>query len=737
MGAKNLAFSNSYRLFFSDENPELQQFDDFLSTYSKNDLALIVLHNKQGHILQKDYAETIEWLTEQAWQLPFATRVDSISNFQYSYSEDDELFVENLIDNAADLEQAELDEKLDIALNEAVLRGNIIAKDGRTTAIVVTVNMPEDDLEANPKLAYEIRQLKAQVLEKHPELHVALSGVIMLNNAFSEASLNDMQSLVPLMYGLLIFMTIIVLRSFFAAFSALLVIITSSMIAMGMGGHLGIPLSPVSVSAPTIIMTLAIADSIHILVSMLSAYAKNANKQAAIIESIRVNFIPVTLTSLTTIVGFLTLNFSDAPPYWHLGNITAIGILAAWALSLTLLPALLNILPIKQPKAKKAQQFSALNTMADFVIKFKTPIVIVGIIISLALTYSSSHIELNDEFVKYFDKDIQFRQDADFLTENLSGLYNIEYTFKSGEAEGVSKVDYLQGIENFANWMRSQAEVKHVYSHSDIIKRLNRNMHNEDEDYYRIPDSREEAAQYLLLFEFSLPQGLDMQNRISLEKSETRLTVILDDITSVQLQDLNDRAYTWQLENNPHLQASRATGTAVMFSYISKRNVQSMLIGNFIAIAVIGFIMFLSLRSFSLGLISVLANAFPIIMMFGIWAILVGKVGMVASSVAASTLGIVVDDTVHFLSKYLRCIREEGKTPEEAIRHTFSTVGVAIISTTLILVSGFSILALSDFQLNQQSGTMSALTIGLALVFDLLVLPAILLLSYRKKKHAK
>ncbi len=309
-GAQHLQFSNSYRLFFSDENPELHQYDNFLDTYNKSDLALIVLHNPKGHIIDKKYASTIEWLTNESWQLPFITRVDSISNFQYSYSVDDDLMVEDLLFNANQASNQHLYERTNIALAEPVLSGNIISSNGDTTAIVLTAHLPEKSLDEPTRLATAVRELADNVREKHPELKIALSGVVMLNNAFSEASLNDMQSLIPLMYLILIITTILVLRSAYAAVTAVLVVCLSVIFAMGISGYINIPLSPVAIAAPTIIMTLAIADSIHVLVSMLSDYRENGDKEKAIRESIRVNFSPICITSITTIIGFLTLNFS-------------------------------------------------------------------------------------------------------------------------------------------------------------------------------------------------------------------------------------------------------------------------------------------------------------------------------------------------------------------------------------------------------------------------------------------
>lgn len=732
-GLSRLQFSNTYRLFFSEVNPELQVFDEFLDTFSTTDTVLFVIHNPNGPALNIDTAATIEQMTEKAWKLPYSSRVDSITNFQNTYGEDDDLVVENLIENAANLSDEQLAEKQAIALKEPLLLGNLMAEDAKTVGLSVTVNLPEDDGTAIPKLAKEVRALKDEFLAKHPDYQIALSGIVMLNNAFVEASQADLMTLVPLMYGLLIFMAILMLRSFYGALSTLVIIALSGVVAMSIGGFVGIPLSPVSVGAPTIIMTLAIADSIHILVTMMTHYRENGNKNEAIIESLRVNTIPVTLTSLTTMIGFLSLNFSDAPPYWHLGNLTAFGILAAWLLSLLLLPALLAILPLKAVTKQHAYEKRWMGSLADWVNEKKRQIIVAGAILVAVLLSAVPSIELSDEFIKYFGEGIQFRQDAEFTAENLSGIYVLEYSIDSGVEQGVNNPEYLNHLQSFAAFLKQQPEVKHVYSYDQIIKRLNKNMHGEDEAFYKVPESTELAAQYLLLYEFSLPFGMSLDNRVSLGKDKSRVTVIIDNISSKKTNDLINRVDAWQQDNLPKVMHSQATGTTVMFSHISKRNIESMISGNILAVLLISLIIMLVLRSFSLGFISLFANTLPVLVMFGIWALLVGKVGMVASTVAASTLGIVVDDTVHFLTKYQRAIKELGYSKLEAVRYTFETVGVAIISTTVVLVVGFGVLVFSEFQLNLQTGLMSALTIIIALLFDLLLLPAILLLGADKK----
>ena len=324
---------------------------------------------------------------------------------------------------------------------------------------------------------------------------------------------------------------------------------------------------------------------------------------------------------------------------------------------------------------------------------------------------------------------MEFRGDAEFAIDNLAGLYPIEFSVEAGEPGGVSNPEYLENLEAFTVWLRTQPEVRHVYSYTDIIKRLNENLHGDDPTWHKIPDDRRLAAQYLLLYEMSLPFGLDLNDRINIDKSATRVTATLDDITTVEVRAFLEKSKAWLRENTPEAMHASPTSASVMFAYISERNIDSMLRGNAVAIILIAVIMALALRSVGMGVLSILPNAMPILMTFGLWALLVGQVGMASATVTATALGIVVDDSVHLLTKYLRGRREKGLNTEDAIRYTFRTVGPAILTTTMILTVGFAVLAASTFKINAEMGLLTAMAIAIALVFDLLFLPALLMLG--------
>jgi hypothetical protein len=268
--------------------------------------------------------------------------------------------------------------------------------------------------------------------------------------------------------------------------------------------------------------------------------------------------------------------------------------------------------------------------------------------------------------------------------------------------------------------------VLHVNSLTDIMKRLNKNLHGDDPAWYRLPDQRDMAAQYLLLYEMSLPYGLDLNNQIDVGKSATRLVVTVANISSNEMLALEDTAQDWLKRNAPYMRSDGAS-PAVMFAHIGQRNIRSMLTGTTVALVLISLVLVIALRSLKIGLVSLIPNLAPAAMAFGLWGVLVGEVGLALSVVTGMTLGIVVDDTVHFLSKYLRARREQHLDSPDAVRYAFSTVGMALGVTSVVLIFGFLVLTLSPFRMNADMGLLTAVTIAFALAADFLFLPPLLM----------
>jgi len=723
-GARFLGFNTDYRVFFSDDNPQMLAFEEIQNTYTKVDNIQFVIQAKSGDAVTPEVMDAVEDLTQKAWLLPFALRVDSVSNFQHTTAEEDDLLVADLVEGASRMPQADLDKVRDIAQHEPALKTVMISPDSEVTAVNVTFQMPQKAMDEVPTATAAARKLAAEIEAQYP-VKIYLNGMVMMNNSFMESSMHDMGTLVPAMYLIIIIMMLVLVRSFTATIATIFVLAFSVMTGMGLAGWLGILLTPPSSSATTIIMTLAVADSIHLIVSMMDGMRKGLDKRSAIVEALRINFSPIFLTSLTTAIGFLSMNASDSPPFHDLGNITAMGVMAAFVLSVTFLPAMLAVLPIRA-KVGKTRFSLGMDKFSGFVIANPRSIMVVSLLVSVVILAMIPRNDLNENFVKYFDKSTSFRADTDFASEHLTGMYQLQFSLPSGESNGVSNPEFLRKTKAFVDWMRAQPEVDHVSSITDTFQRLNMSLHGDDPAWYKLPEQRDLAAQYLLLYELSLPYGLDMNNQLNVDKSSTQIMAMLKNMTTRELREVTKRSEQWLVDNAPDMQAT-GVGPSIMFAYISERNIKSMLGGTIIALLLISVLITIALRSIKIGFISLLPNLLPAGLAFGVWGLVVGEVNMAAAMVAGMSLGIVVDDSIHFLSKYLRARREDGLDAEAAVRYAFSSVGIAIIVTSVILVAGFMVLAQSTFALNSEMALLTSIAIAAALIADFFLLPVLLL----------
>lgn len=735
-GAQYLAFSNNHRVYFGEENPQLIALEKMEKVYTKNDNVTFVFSPKQGDVFSSDVLAALNDITERAWQMPYSSRVDSITNYQHSYSYEGDLIIENLVPDVTTMDDQARENIKKVALNEPLLVNKLLSPNAKVTAINIAILLPRiDEAKELPEVVEFAQQLLRDIESEYPFIDAYLTGGVMMDNAFVEATKKDIDILIPLSFATMLIVLSVLVGGLMGTIGTLFVIAFSIAGAMGLGGYIGFPLTPPSVAAPIIILAIAIANCVHLLTSYRQYYyAALSNATAsyrqqrhdALHRSLVSNSKPIIIASTTTAIGFLSMNLSDVPPFQHLGNLVAMGVMLSLLFSLSFLPALLSLLPLSKRQPWAIHLFS-MERLADCVIRHYHRFFWGVGIVAVILVASISRNELNDVFVHYFDEKSEFRQDTDFVLENLTGFYNIEYSMESGQANGIYAPEFLQQVDGFSAWLREQPEVIHVNTVTDIIKRLNKNMFDDDEAMYRLPEDRELIAQYILLYEMSLPYGLDLNNQINVNKSSVRLLVTIETLSTAAVLDFESRAQQWLKDHSPNVSSSVGTGTVMMFSYIGQRNIVSMLLGTTIALVLISLVLMAAFKSVSLGIISLLPNLIPAAMGFGLWGLLVGEVGLALSTASAMTLGIVVDDTVHFLTKYHHARTVLVHSVEDAIRYAYKTVGKALVTTTIILVAGFLVLASSGFELNSGMGMLTAIVITIALLVDLLFLPAVLM----------
>ena len=734
-GGQNLYFRGDYKVFFEEGYGPLNDFEEMQKIFNKSDSIAVLVVPDSGVVLDQTVLTLIQEYTEEAWQTPFSSRVDSLTNYQNTWAEEDDMIVEDMVMYPDELTEDDLTRIRDVALDEPSLNGRIIAPATDVSLINITLQLPDvTDNTANVTSVMDfVRDLSAQFADRYPGVSFYHTGIIPMNYSFATEGQKDMATLVPAMLLLIIVLLAVLLRSVLAMIATVIVLVLTIMATMGLAGWMGFFLSTGTINVPIVVLTIAVADCVHMVATMQYGMKQGKTRREAVRYSLELNWMPIFITSATTAVGFCTLMLSESPVFADFGILCAMGVMLAYFMSVTLFPALLSVLPVSAG-SRTDDKAPAMAHFGDFVIRHQKPLLFGGVLVVAVLSVLSLRNEINDVATEYFADSTAYRQSVDKQAATLSGSQSIDWAMYTDEAGGISNPEFIAIMNDFSNWLEEQPEIDHVSGLADTFMRLNKNMHADEQEWYTIPDDRELAAQYLLLYEMSLPYGLDLNNQVNVDKSAVRMTSIMKNLGSVEIIALENRAKEWFAQRAPEVRLAAAS-PAVMFSHIGETNMKSMILSMIMALFIISGILIFALKSLRLGVISLFPNITPALVGFGFWTFISGEINLGLSIVSSMTLGIIVDDTVHFLSKYQRA-RNEGMSTEAAIRYSFINVGRALLITTLVLVLGFSMLSFSAFRLNSDMGIATSLIILIALIIDFLILPPLLLWLDKDKAEA-
>ncbi len=734
LGLRTTSFAPDSRVYFGENNPRRVALEQLERVYFAANNVLIVVAPRQGTIFTRQGLALVQKLTDEAWKTPYSIRVDSLSNFANSSSSGDDIVISPLYKDAAALTDADLERIRKDAVGNRELVSRLIAPAGDVTAINIVVVRPRANDKEVKEVAEFARAMIARARAAHPEFEFRLTGGLMADVAFAEAGAKDLETLVPIMLVLIVVTLWIAFRSVTAVFSTFVVVVFSVIVAVGAFVGTGTVLNGATGSAPVIIMTICILDAAHVITTMTREMRAGRSKRDAVVESLRVNNTAMFITSLTDVIGFVVLNFAESPPLNELGNMVSLGAAAAYVFSVTLLPALLIVLPTP-PHRDHLRLDSAMVWFANIAIARPRRLLAAMSVLAVTMSAGVAFITLDDNFLEYFDRRFEFRRDTDYFQQRLSGLHVVNFSLPSGEDQGIARPDYLKNVDRFGEWLRTQDKVVTVVSFADIIKRLNRSLNGDDPAYFVVGDSRRLNAQLLLLYEMSLPQGRDLRSQTDIAKSSTLMSVVLRNASSSDIQRIGAAGEEWLRRNAPAM-ATEATGLSVAFAYVSENNIRMMLLGTLVGLTLISLTMFVVLRNARLGWLSLIPNIVPAVMAYGLWGYLFGEVNLAVSVVGSFTFGIIVDDTVHFMAKYHEC-RKNGATPEDAVRDCFRLAGLPTVVTSAVLIAGFLVLCFSGFAISRDMGMLSAITIFLGLMVELFLLPVLLLtFAGRRRRRA-
>ena len=736
-GVLRLSVSSDTRVHFNPDGAPIHKLEAFEAKYGQNNTVLMVVWADGRQVTEPDVLAGIGDLTDRAWQLPHSTRVESLTNFARIVSDEDSIAVRDLVPDPAHVTPDEAKEIRKIALGDPLIRDRLIGPDGKAAGLVVSFNLPKKASKEVREIIAASRKLAADFEKTHPGMTVQLTGNIMLMGTFSEAAMSDARFLIPISLLVTAAVMMLFVRSVAPSLVILSLLGLSSMATMGLAGWAGHVVNTATVAVPIIIMTVNMAAAVRIVTTALGRLGKGDTRIEAIREAVRLNFRAVSLTNSTTLVGFLAMNFADAPTLRQEGNLVALGILIAYVFTFTWLPAALSLLPLK-PAVQRSEKM--MIKLGHFVNAHYKPLFVFCSIVVIACGTWVADIRLDDDFVRNFDSRFDYRRASDFAEDHLTGLNIVEFDLAapkiaSGDG-GVYDPAYQRHVAAFAEWLRSQPKVVSVFAMSDLTKRINKAMNaGRPGNYETIPDNPDLIAQYFLLYELSLPYGTSLNDFIPIGRDASRVTVLLRKGTSSEIRGLNSAAENWLNANTPPEMHTRGISLNVLFANLSGVNIRSMIGSTIISIVIIAFVVGFALRSPRYGVLSIFLNVLPSLVGFGIWGLLVGTIGLAASVVTAMTIGLVVDDTIYFLLMY-QAARKRGLNAEEAINDVFATVGVAMLVITASLALGFGTLVFSGFEINRPLGGMTAIVILSNLFIDWLMLPPLMrLLDDRRKKQ--
>lgn len=729
---KNLAFEGSYRIWFAEDSSIIKNYDNFRSIFGNDESLTISFKNEKG-IFNKESLAVIQRITQKLWETQHIARVDSLTNFQYihkSKDDPDDVIVEDFISDISSLDEESLKVKEQIILREDSIINRIISKDLKTTTIVARLTPNAGD---DPQVSLLLNQIAKDIVqsEKKYGYEFILNGGPIVNSSFIEIAQADGALFTPLVLLITMILLLIIFKKFSTMFISISIVIFTFLIVLSVQVILGYKLNNFTVNMPVFVTAIGIADAMHIFWIYTLAKKRGDENIEAIHYTMKKNFLPIFFTSITTAVGFASLAISDVIPIKTLGIATANAALLAFVLTMLFIPAILAIINPKIKVLKEDEHKSKIFSefYAKFIIKHAKKILVLTSFLFFVLAYGISYVKVDSNTVRYFKEDVPWRKAVNFLQDNIAGPMSYEIVVDSQKNDGIKDPKFLRTLEDFYKDFYSAFpnEVRHISSLLEVIKKFNQVMN----DSKTVPNSSNLVAQYLLLYSLSLPQGMEINDQMDINERLLRVTVSMN--VSDTTQDIKMINYAQDWWKNTEYSA-QANGQTVMFAYMQTDVTETLINSITIAIIAVSIMMLLIFRNIRLLPLFIIPNILPIILVIGVMGWLSIYIDIGVAIAGAIIIGVAVDDTIHFFVKYLEA-RKKGLNMHDSLSYVMLYAGNAIILTTVILSLSFCIFLLSDFLPNYMFGLVTASALIIAVITDLLLLPAILvLLDSRKNK---
>lgn len=714
--ASQVRFDSDVEIWFLEDDPELVVYHRFLETFRTDEIVVVGLF--ADDVFTPEVLDGVDALTEAFARVPQVHRVRSLTNASRFESREDVLAVVPVVPSLPVTASVAASVRA-VATEDPLLADVLVAPDGGATAIVVELSTEADTFEEKVALVRALTEAAQAGLPPGAELRMA--GTPVVNEAVFRYSQRDFGLLGGLSLVLMLLICFGVFRQVWAAVLPLTVVLLAVLWTFGLMGALGFDVNLVSQSLAVVLFAVGIADAIHVMTEYQHALVNRREPKEALVEALTSVAVPCLFTTVTTAAGMLSLLSSHLRPVREFGALAAAGVGVALLLSFTFLPAVLSFVPAPSHASLARHDDGLLARMLHRVAllgRTRRRSILLGFGLAVAVSaYLAPQLQVGANPAAYFLEDDPVREDLRRVDEALGGSTSIELLVTS-EDEGLLDPARVARLEALERWLEGLPAVAKVGSITDGLRALERALTGQD----RLPSTRPELSQAYLLIEdepdFAALVTEDYATaRISARVRMSEAAALVERIPEIEAKLAEEFS-------GPELRV-RPTGFVKLISEMELYIVDSQVRSFGIAFALISVLMIVLLRSVRLGLFAMIPNLGPVVVGLGVMKLLGIRLDPGTAMLGSLTLGLVVDDTVHMVSR-IKAHLSRGLTTEAAVTSAITEVGRALTTTSLVLAAGFGVLAFGSFTPNIYLGVMAAVVIGLALAADLLVLPAAL-----------
>ncbi|OFZ26804.1 MAG: hypothetical protein A2381_06595 [Bdellovibrionales bacterium RIFOXYB1_FULL_37_110] len=722
----------SHEMWFRKSDPFLIKFKEFKKTFGSDDMAIMAVYAKKG-VFNPETVKLVNELTDKMWQVPKIMRVESLANFKWVRAIGDEIIISDFL--PADLTPDEIEKRQKVASAMEPIKQYIISNDLKTFVIYA---WPEPHFDQKPEYGPTVTAMEDMIKQykDHPDYEFHIAGTVAMGDGLNTITMSDLKLIVPLLLITIAIMLVIIFRSFLGVIMPIGLIFTTIGSTLGFAGWAGIKLNVTTAMIPNILMAVCLADSIHMILTFIHYRQDGCAPRQALLNALLKNIKATILTSVTTAVGFYSLMYTELLPIRDMGLLAGSGTLLAWFYTLLFICPLLLYLPFKIPQKRQQFKLKFLGEIFNpkratrLINKNKVGIIVFCFGLTIVSTYLGFNNEVNSSTIDSFRDSVPIKKAYTFMREHIGGSYGVEIVFDSGKDDGIKDPVFLNKVDAFQKWLKESKYITKASSIVDVIKDVNKALNANDDQFYKIPDKANAVAEQIMLYSMGLPSGVGLNHWSSLDNRYMRVMVVWTLIGSkASIQEINRIQANFERFGLTGHVAGTTALVAGMDGYIVSTFVSSMLM----AILLVSILMAIFFKSIKLGILSMIPNVMPPLIGAGFMTLAGIHIDVGTILITSVCLGIAVDDTIYFLANYNRLTRS-GISSYDAVFDIFQNTGSALIWTTVTLVVGFGCFLFGSFIPNVHFGVMTAIILGFALILDLVLTPAILLLKDNRKK---